>query len=68
MTYFSYHAKAKNLIKGGHLISYCIEQEYNNIKPALILFFDNHRPMPIREHKWVEYIELIENFSNKKDE
>lgn len=59
MSFFNYHAKAKNLIKSGHLVAFRIVEQHNNIKPALVLYFDNNRPMPIREKKWGEYIELI---------
>lgn len=33
--------------------------DWNGISPALVLYFDNNRPMPIREHKWDEYWGLI---------
>ena len=55
MSYFNYHAKAKALINGGHMTSYEIVENWNGIKPALVLHFDNNRSMPIREHKWDEY-------------
>lgn len=51
MAYFNYHAKAKNLIASGHLIRFEIVPKWGNIAPALVLYFDNNRPMPIREHK-----------------
>ena len=59
MPYFNYHAKAKNLIKAGCLIEYKIFENYNGIAPAMVLFFTNHKPMPIREYKWPEYLLLI---------
>ena len=59
MAYFNYHAKAQRLIKGGHLIDFEFVAAWGNIAPALVLYFDNNRPMPIREHKFAEYIELI---------
>lgn len=59
MGYFNYHAKAKALINGGHLTSYEIVDDWNGIKPALVLHFDNNRSMPIREHKWDEYLLMI---------
>ncbi len=68
MKYFNYHAKAKKLILQGKLKSYEIVDEYNGIKPALILFFENNKPMPIRIHKWEEYFELFEKIHMKKDE
>lgn len=55
MGYFNYHAKAKALINGGHLTSYEIVENWNGIKPALVLHFDNNRSMPIRQHRLDEY-------------
>lgn len=40
-------------------------EKYNDIGPALILYFDNHIPMPIRPHKFDEYLELLERNSVK---
>ena len=57
--YYNYHAKAKQLITDGHLIQFEIVERWNNISPAMVLYFDNHKPMPIRKHKWDEYMELI---------
>lgn len=59
MGYFNYHAKAKNLIEDGHLTRFEIVQNWNGISPALVLYFDNNRPMPIRQHKFDEYFALI---------
>ena len=59
--YFNYHAKAKRLIKEGNLIDYKILENYNEIKPALVLYFSNHAPMPIRDYKWNEYFALIKS-------
>lgn len=67
MSFFNYHAKAKNLIKSGHLIEIKFSENHNGIKPALVLFFDNNKPMTIREKRWTEYIKLInENYKNAK--
>ena len=60
--YFNYHAKAKNLIKNGKLIDYKIVEKYNNISPALLLIFDK-LIMPIRQHRWQEYFDLIEQMN-----
>ena len=59
MGYFNYHAKAKNLIADGHLTDFSIVENLNGIKPALVLHFDNNRPMPISQHRWDEYWGLI---------
>lgn len=60
MSYYSYHAVAKQLISQGHLIKMEIVDRWNAIKPAMVLYFDNHKPMPIREYRWDEYMMLIE--------
>ena len=61
MSYFNYHAKAKNLIKNGELLYYTIVDNYNGIIPALVLYFKNHKPMPIRQKHFEEYLILLEN-------
>ena len=60
--YYNYHATVKKLIADGHLYSYDIVEKYHKISPCLLLFFDNHVPMPIREYRWNEYMPII----NKK--
>lgn len=59
MSYFNYHAKAKRLIKDGHLVGYEFVDNWNGIKPALVLYFDEANPMPIREYRWFEYLPLL---------
>lgn len=59
MTYYNYHAIAKNLLKSGHCFSVSVFSNYHNIKPALVLYFDNHKPIPIREYMWQEYLQII---------
>ena len=59
MSYFNYHAKAKRLIKEGHLVGYEFVDNWNGIKPALVLYFDEAKPMPIREYRWQEYLQLL---------
>ncbi len=63
MSYFNYHAKAKKLIKEGQLVSFKFFENYNNISPALVLFFKSNKPMPIRENHFEEYLKLIENIN-----
>lgn len=58
MGYYNYHAQAKKLINEGHLVKMEIVPKWNSISPALVLFFDNHRPMPIREYRWNEYLQF----------
>ena len=59
MAYFNYHAKAKRLIKNGDCFSCSIFSNYHNIKPALVLYFKNNKPMPIRDYMWNDYLPLI---------
>ena len=68
MAYFNYHAKARKMIKNGELINFEIVDDHNGISPALVLFFKNHKPMPIRQNRWEEYFELFHEMDNKKDE
>lgn len=58
--YYNYHARAKALISEGHLIRMEIVERWGAISPALVLYFDNHRPMPIREYRWDEYLRFKE--------
>lgn len=61
MMYFNYHATAKKLINEGKLKAFLFTDRYNNISPALVLFFDDikHPVMPIRKAHWAEYLPLI---------
>lgn len=56
--YYNYHATVKKLIDEGHLLNMEIVDRWNSISPALVLYFDNHKPMPIRECRWDEYLEF----------
>lgn len=60
MSYFNYHGKVKKLIAENKLVSYELVDEYNGISPALVLYFKDSKPMPIREHMIDEYLALIE--------
>lgn len=59
MGYFNYHAKVKKLISDGHLEKFEIVPKWNSISPALVLYFDNNKPMPIREYRFDEYLKLL---------
>lgn len=59
MAYFNYHAKAQNLIKNGHCVKAELVDKHNEINPALVLYFDNHIPMPIRAHMFFVYFALL---------
>ena len=59
MSYYNYHAKIKKLIMEGELEGYKFVDDYHGIRPALVLYFKNNRPMPIRDYRWEEYIPLL---------
>ncbi len=63
MAYFNYHAKIKKLIESGEFESFKIVDEYHGIKPAMIIFFKHNPPMPVREHRFDEYLKIFENLS-----
>ena len=65
MAYYNYHGIAKKLIFEGKLDGYEFCEDYHGIKPALVLYFKNHKPIPIRSYRWEEYISLIINFEDK---
>ena len=65
MAYFNYHAKAQGLIKNGHCVKAEIVEKYKDISPALILYFDNHIQMPIRLHRFDEYLDLLKQYGIK---
>lgn len=60
--YFNYHAKIKSFIRTNHFINYKFVDKYNKISPALVFFFDCHKPMPVRKHKWKEYKLFLEKY------
>ncbi len=64
--YFNYHAKVKKLIKDGRLVSFGFYENWNGISPALVLFFYDEKPMPIREYRWQEYLELFDEIPEKE--
>lgn len=61
MSYYNYHAHVKKLIKEGKLKKWIIVPNYKGISPALLLFFEDgkHPIMPIRKHRFEEYLEII---------
>ena len=61
MTYFNYHAIAKNLILSGHCFAATKFKIYHHISPALVIYFDNHKPIPIRQYRWNEYLPILQS-------
>jgi len=63
--YYNYHATVRQLISGGHLTGYEHLDAYHGISPCLLLYFDNHKPMPIRDYWWEEYLPLLKEANFK---
>lgn len=63
--YYSYHGVAKRLIREGKLVAFRKVDRWGGISPAFVLFFTDHRPMPIREQRVAEYAALIEEVTGK---
>jgi len=59
--YYNYHATAKRLIRENKLVEYYFKEKHGDISPALILHFNDkaHPIMPIRHHRWEEYLEIL---------
>ena len=66
--YFNYHAKVKRLILEGRLCGYEFLDDYNGIKPALLLQFKGAPSMPIRQHRWEEYLPFIMAFEDEDED
>lgn len=62
MGYYNYHGIARKLIKNGHCLRAEIVKTHGKISPALVLYFTNHKPMPIREVHFDEYMVLLSYF------
>ena len=62
MGFYNYHAVATNLIKNGHCNKAIFKQKHNVISPALVLYFDNHKPMPIRQDSFEKYLILLKTY------
>lgn len=62
--YFNYHAKVRKKIEEVGVEKFEFVEKYKKISPALLIFFKDGSVMPIREHKFLEYVSLID----KKDD
>jgi hypothetical protein len=57
---YPYHAKIKQRIRNKELTGYEFKDEYNGIKPVLLLYFDTEPKIrPIREHRFKEYLKIL---------
>ncbi|MGB0896835.1 MAG: hypothetical protein ACPGRW_05905 [Flavobacteriaceae bacterium] len=62
---YPYHNKIKQRIKNNELVRYEYVERYKNISPCLVLHFSTEPNIrPIREHRFEEYEQLLNNKSN----
>ena len=66
--YFNYHAKIKNKIKENKLVLVDVVNDYHAIKPAMILYFNDSKPMVVRVYRFKEYFDIFNDtgFTNIK--
>ncbi len=58
---YPYHNTIKQRIRKGELVKYEYVDEYNNISPCLLLYFNTEPYLrPIRKHRFQEYQALLE--------
>ena len=57
--YYNYHGQNKKWLAEGRLTGYKFVARYRHIAPALLLFFADRPPRPIREYRWPEYLPLL---------
>ncbi len=62
--YYSYHNSIKKLLKEGQLVGWEFVEKYNNISPALVIYFSCHRPMPVREKHFEYYKKTLPCYLN----
>lgn len=59
---YPYHNRIIQRIRNNELTGFEYVDEYNNIKPCLLLYFDTEpRIRPIRSHKFEDYEKLLFN-------
>jgi hypothetical protein len=58
--YYGYHQRIKQRIKNNEMTGFEYVDEYNGIKPCLILYFDTEPyKRPVRPYRFKEYEDLI---------
>ena len=63
MSYYNYHAIAHKLLENKNCIAVSVFSKYHHISPALVLYFDNHKPIPIRDYMWHTYLPIIKELN-----
>lgn len=57
---YPYHNRIKQRIANGELIGYEFIEKYKDISPCLMLYFSTEpHTRPVREHRFLEYQQLL---------
>ena len=60
---YPYHGRIKQRIEAGELTGFEYVDEYNKIKPCLLLYFNTGPYVrPIREHRFNEYKLILKDY------
>lgn len=57
--YYNYHMQIKKRLREGKLIKFELVEKWKDISPALVLYFNDKKIMPVREEYFNEYLDLI---------
>ncbi len=64
MGYYNYHAMIKQKIKQGELERFEFVDSYKKYSPCLLLYFKDGKVFPIKEHRFDEYIKILNSQNN----
>lgn len=62
--YYNYHGIIKKKIKENKLVNIEFKEKYKNINNVMLLYFNDGTVYPIREHRFLEYSILLNNYYN----
>ncbi len=66
---YPYHNEIKKRIRNGELTGYEFRDDYKNIGKCLLLLFSTPPfERPIRPYKYHEYVDILTEWKNKKNE
>ena len=61
---YPYHNKIKQRIKNRELLKYEYVDNYKNISPCLLLYFNTEPNLrPIREHRFQQYQRILDKYA-----
>ena len=61
---YPYHNIIKQRIRNQELVGFEYKDKYKDISNCLLLYFDtNPKVRPIREHRFIEYDELLSQYN-----